>query len=167
MSFSNNNDIFGRRAKDRLIGEHLDSHEFPKELIGKPLKLHPKNFTTSTEHEIQAYVGGPPKFAIRARKIETTIEKLYQDLDHDYAELIDHYGDNPTLFAKHWNQVINSLELKKLNSLIEKHNKYYPVEAGLRLDSDTGKYMLGSTPWKEKKKITKAELLEQFPSKLS
>ena len=156
------NDIFRIRARDRLIGEKLASQGIPEKSKGKPLSIPQFNFTISLEKKVQSMFG-TPKYAARARRIENITQQLMEDLSCEYEHMTNQYGENPEIFAQKWKELIDSLELDEINQLIDKHNKYYPVEANLQIDPDTGAPLLGSSPWKPTEKITQAELLTLFP----
>ena len=151
--------IFRKKAKDRYLGEKLNS-DLPERVKGKPQEIRQKNFTIPLEQRIRSYLDAP-EFALRARKIEDAIEELMEALALEYADMIKVLQKNPEIFAQKWT-VIDSLELNELNGLIEKHNRYYPMEANLNMDV-SGHYLLGSKIWKGKEKITKDALLKQFP----
>ena len=156
--------IFRMRARERRLSETLDSHEFPDTLRGKPLKIRQKNFNVPLAKRVQSYLGAP-EYAARARKIEDAIEQLMTELSLEYAEMTNAFEDKPDLFSKKWTALIASLDLKELNALIDKHNRYYPLEANLRTDPDSGKYLMGGTVWEQKEKITKDDLIKRFPIK--
>lgn len=162
---ASSNDFFSSKIRDRKTGKQLDEYDFPKELQGKALKIPQKNFNTTLDQKIRSFAG-PPAYALRARKIEDSIAFIYQDLETKYAELLEAHGNDPAEFGRKWQEIIDGIDLNTLNELIEKHNEYYPIEANLRMDIETSNYMLGSTPWKAKEKITKEKLLKRFPFQL-
>ena len=71
----------------------------------------PRNFTLTTEERIRAIVAGPPAWSLRKRRIEDLEEELGEEV-HE-----------PTI---HFDR-----KLALLNDLIDKHNRYYPIEANL------------------------------------
>ncbi|MDY6910966.1 MAG: hypothetical protein SVM79_01200 [Chloroflexota bacterium] len=150
------------RAKDRLIGEKLASQGIPDYLKGKPLKIPQFNFTIPLENKVRSVLG-PPHYASRARSIETITHRLLEDLTFEYARMTDEYREKPDLFASKWKELLHSLELDAVNDLIDRHNTYYPIEANLRIDPDSGAYLNGSIPLQAKEHITVDWLLEKFP----
>ncbi len=155
-------DSFSKKASLQMILNKLDSPDLPKELEGKPLKIHHRNFSVSADKEIQSYISRAPEFAIRARRIEDAIERLYSNLENQYNKLNAEYGIDSIVFKEKWTDIIDNVELDEINELIDKHNKYYPIEAGLPLDPMSGQYMFGAIPWKGKEKITKVEIIRRF-----
>lgn len=86
----------------------------------------PRNFTLTTEERIRALVAGPPAWSLRKRRIED----LEQELSLEALE--------PTIhFEK---------KLALLNELIEKHNRFYPIEANLPFDLN-GRLLERGKPW--------------------
>lgn len=154
--------IFRIRAKDRKMGEQIDSHAFTDNLKGKPLRVRQKNFSVPLADQVQSYYGAP-EYALRASKIENAIDQLMDELSLEYTNMINKFSNKPEVFAQKWIEFIESLELNELNDLIEKHNKNYPLEANLNIDPHSGKYLMGSTSWEEQEKITKDILIKKFP----
>ncbi len=164
MTAGRSDNIFRIRAKDRMIGEKLASQGIPENLKGKPLKIPQANFTISLENKVKSMFG-PPHYATRARRIENITQKLIEDLAVEHENMKQEYDDRPEVFARKWQELIASLELDDLNELIEKHNQYYPMEANLQIDPETGAPLAGAVPWEPKKKITVEELLKRFSVK--
>jgi hypothetical protein len=109
----------------------------------------PRNFTLTLEQRLQAYAQGPPGYMRRRRRIEDLEARLIQKLEgpHSFvdvassAEFVD--------------------ELAALNDLIEKHNRYYPIEANLPIDVRTGRLMDRGAPWRPLPFLTAADLLDR------
>lgn len=150
------------KARDQLIAKKLESADIPEELKGKPLKLPQMNFKISLEKLVQSMYG-PPWYALRARQVEDKVDGLMNKVAKEYKNMIDTLGMNAEIFAQQWKEYIGSLQLEELNDLIERHNIYYPVEANLSIDLKTEGFLVGSTAWEPKEKITTGGLLERFP----
>jgi hypothetical protein len=93
-----------------------------------------------TAERIQALVTGPPAYVHRRKRME--------DLEVSILRAIRSYEaksgarvtpDSPP------DGVRRSLAL--LHQLIEAHNKYYPIEAALPIDSITGELLDWGKPW--------------------
>ena len=102
----------------------------------------PRNFTLSLEQRIGAAVAGPPRFAVRLRKIEDLHQSLINELALSERESLDAV---PT-------HVIRGLEA--LNRLIEEHNFAFPIERNLPLDSATDGFLLGGETWSPMKQVS-------------
>lgn len=154
------------RARDRQIGEKLASQDIPDTIKGKPLKIPQFNFTISLENKVRSMFG-PPYYARRARWIEDMTNRLMEDLAFEYQAMVGKYANDPEVFAQQWKELISSLELDELNDLIDKHNTYYPMEAKLRIDPDSGAPLIGSVPWKPTERISIEGLLKVFPPNMN
>ncbi len=162
MASGRRDNIFRIRARDRLIGEKLESQDIPESIKGKPLRIPQFNFTISMENKVRSMFG-PPHYATRARRIENITQKLMEDLAIEYDGMIDSFGEDTEVFTQQWKNLIGSLELDELNGLIDKHNTYYPMEANLQIDPDSGAPLIGSVPWKPTERISIEGLLKRFP----
>jgi hypothetical protein len=127
-----------------VVGEALRTKRTaPSEAIGTALP--PRNFTISTEQRMRALVAGVPAYMARKRRIEDLEEKLVEMLaDRVPGQPL------PEIFAR---------ELRKLNTLIADHNRYYPIESNLPIDVKTGHLRdMGGEPWKPLPETTVASL---------
>jgi hypothetical protein len=98
-----------------------------------------RNFTLTTAERINALVAGPPAWSLRKRQIE--------DLEAALAK----EARSPTAhFEK---------RLALLNELIDKHNRWYPIEANLPFDYRTSRLMEGGKPWRPLEPHTLESLL--------
>lgn len=82
-----------------------------------------RNFSLATEERVRALVAGPPAYVRRLRIIE--------DLEAAVVRLL--------ASGKHERQAAWLLE--RLNDLVSRHNRYYPVEANLAIDPRTGELL--------------------------
>jgi len=158
---------------DRLSAKYLDMlasfgispEELPEDLKGHPVRISQVNFDVPLEKKVQAKMG-PPPYAVRAKMVEDLTDKLYAELDKQWKKAARELEDDPETFSRVWKAVVETLELDRLNELIKEHNTYYPIEANLQHDPETGQIMIGATPWKPKKRITHKDLLHKFPPDL-
>lgn len=99
--------------------------------MGRETAAPSRNFSLPTEERVRAVVVGVPAYLRRLRAIE--------DLEAGVARALaseEHHGRARTLLAK-------------LNDLISRHNRYYPIEANLRIDPRTGELVeRDGRPWK-------------------
>ncbi len=100
-----------------------------------------RNFTLPTEERVRALVGGPPAFVRRLRAIEDLEERIVQALIDDAGAAV-------------------TRDLERLDELVRRHNRYYPVEAELAMHPRTGE-MLDRTgkPWRPMQPRTLRELV--------
>lgn len=149
---------------DLLLKFGIDAEDLPDDLKGKSVHIPQVNFDVPIEQQVRAK-SGPPPYAVRAKTVEDLTEKLHQALRAQWKELAENETDGKR-FERVWKAVIETLELDRLNDLIKEHNTFYPIEANLKEHPDTGKLMIGNTPWKPKKKFTPEYLLDMYPPDL-
>lgn len=90
-----------------------------------------RNFTLTTEERVRAVVAGPPAYVRRLRTME--------DLEEAILRLLASGQESQARWL-----------LERLNELVSRHNRYYPVEADLAMDPRTGHLLErgGGKPWK-------------------
>jgi len=107
----------------------------------------PRNFTLSIEDRLRAYAQGAPGYIRRRRRIEDVEARLLGKLAAAAA---------PAEVAASTELVA---ELAQLNDLIDRHNRYYPIEAQLPIDVRTGRLLERGVPWRPLAAVTMTELL--------
>jgi hypothetical protein len=158
-------DKFSVKYLDLLLEHGLKVEDLPEDLKGKPVHIPQVNFHVPLEKQVQAKYG-PPPYAVRGKQIEDLTEHLLDELRQQWVKVADNCRNHPQQFARIWRAVLDTLELDELNQLIREHNTYYPIEANLQPDPETGRYMIGNTVWAPKKKITPESLAELYPADL-
>ena len=107
----------------------------------------PRNFTLSLEQRLQAYAQGAPSYMRRRRRIEDLEERLLGQLATAEAP------------AETAASVEFTAELAQLNDLIDRHNRYYPIEARLPIDVRTKRLLERGVPWRPLPSVTVADLI--------
>jgi hypothetical protein len=107
----------------------------------------PRNFTLSLEERLRAYAQGVPSYMRRRRRIEDLEARLVTKLAA---------AATPAEMAASADVVA---DLALLNDLIDRHNRYYPIEANLPIDVRTGRLMDRGAPWRPLPFLTAADLL--------
>ena len=113
----------------------------------KPLSISslPTNFKISLDARVKA-AAGVPAYMRRKRRIEDLEEALRQALDEVYQEALAELGDEEKARAV-LVESAQAMDLGLLNDLIDRHNRYYPIEANLAVDMHTGKFLLLGKEW--------------------
>ncbi len=150
---------------DLLLGQGLKPEDVPDDLKGKAVHIPLVNFDVPEEIKARAKMG-PPPYAVRAKMVEDLTEALMAELEDQWYELAETWEGDAARFAQIWLAVVETLELDELNKLIKEHNTFYPIEANLHPDPNTGGFTIGSTPWHPKKKITPERILKEFPAEI-
>jgi hypothetical protein len=115
-----------RRERDALE-EDLRSLE----PAGKPVPLRLRNFVPGADAYLAAS-RGPLAYMLRLREIEK------QTAEHE-ARLA---AARQELEPREWRTVAGAWSFDEVNDLIERHNRWYPVESGLPMDPRTGDFAL-------------------------
>jgi hypothetical protein len=106
----------------------------------------------SVEDRLRAYTQGVPAYILRRRRIEDLEAKLIETI---------RVAEDPA-------QAVASgavaAELARLNDLIARHNRYYPIEANLPIEVRTGRLLDRGAPWRPLPLVTTAELLGRLSS---
>ena len=101
-------------------------------LTGRPLKRRIRRFRPEPDRYL-ASLGGPLPYMQRLRQIDDAIEAHAIRLGEAYAE----HGDTPEA----WERIARRWDFGDVNDLIERHNRYYPIEARLAMDPRTRDYV--------------------------
>jgi hypothetical protein len=123
----------------------------------KPSELLPpdRNFQITLAERVRAQEG-LPSFVRRKREIEDRLAAALAEL----RALAAGGAGRLELSRK-----AQALDLERLNLLIEHHNRYYPIEAQLRIDPRTGGSLDGDGAFKPLPPVTPELLLALFDGK--
>jgi hypothetical protein len=105
----------------------------------------PVNFKISLEARVRA-AAGIPAYMRRKRRIEDLEEALRQALAEIYQQALEELGDEASARGL-MEERAKEMDLGLLNDLIDRHNRYYPIEANLPTDVKTGRMMVLGKPW--------------------
>jgi hypothetical protein len=139
-----------QREREQLyLDRDLNPH------VGKPLRRRLRNFRPEPDSYI-ASLGGPLPYMQRLRQIEAEIEAHLVRLAEAYAE---HAAD-----PEAWRRVAERWDFGETNELIDKHNRWYPIEARLPMDPKTRDYVrVGGRPYR-REPLGAAWILQRFPA---
>jgi len=135
-----------------LQGLEEDLVEHP--LAGKPLRRRYRNFTADAGSYL-ASLGGPRPYMARLREIDRRTAEHERMLAAAYAE----YGHDEA----EWTAVASRWDFGEVNELIDRHNRWYPVESRLPLDPRTGDYVLVNGRPYGLAQLDATWVLERFP----
>jgi hypothetical protein len=120
--------------------------------VGRPLRRRLRNFRAEPDNYI-ASLGGPLPYMRRLREIEALIAAHVERLEEAYAE-----------YADDWRRVAEGWDFGDVNDLIERHNRWYPVEARLAMDPRSRDFVkVGGRPY-SREPLDAAWVLEHFPA---
>ncbi|MBX3186327.1 MAG: hypothetical protein KF819_04895 [Labilithrix sp.] len=125
----------------------------------------PRNFLISTEERIRALTIGVPAYAARKRHIEDLVDRFVATLVEAHDVLVAKGAlveIEAALLAR-----ARAFDRKKLDRLVDAHNRYYPIEANLSIDRATGDYLLGGRRWLPEAPWTPERLVASAQSALA
>jgi hypothetical protein len=106
---------------------------------GSPLRRRLRNFRPEADRYI-ASLGGPLPYMQRLRTIEQETERHLERLAEAHA---GHTGD-----PAGWRRAVERWDFGEVNELIEKHNRWYPIEARLAMDPRSRDFVeVGGRPY--------------------
>ena len=125
--------------KERRQLADLDEDLRSTPLKGKPLPLRLRNFRPTAEGYL-ASLGGPLPYMVRLREIEALTVEHERSLAAAHDRLA---ADVPReRLADAWSELVVNWSFDDVNELIERHNRWYPVEARLPMDPRRRDYVL-------------------------
>jgi hypothetical protein len=169
-----------RRERERIMGQQRWSGETPRDarerralerdleynaLRGRPLRHRLRNATPLAETYLVS-LGGPLPYMQRLRMIEDEVDEHERRLADAWRELADESDGDSARFADRWRKVAGRWSFYAVNELIEKHNRYFPVEARLPMDPRTGDYVRIGGQRYDREPLDAAWVLESFPPSL-
>ena len=149
---------------DQLLGEQTKTWRDEREgqavardtfnpLRGRPMRQRLRPGAPDAASYIGA-LGGPLPYMIRLRTIDELTREHLQRLEEAYAS-------TP---RTEWPAVAARWDFFEVNDLIDRHNRYFPIEARLAMDPRTGDYAtLGGRSYR-RRPLDADWILERFPA---
>ena len=151
--------------RDRREREGLEEDLRSMPLRGKPVPLRLRNFSPSADAYLAA-TRGPRPYMLRLREIEKAEARLAEELREGWHVLAEECGRDGDTFARRWVDLVSTVSFDEVNDLIERHNRWYPVESDLPMDPRRGDYVLvGGRDYRLRPRDA-AWALERFPPEL-
>ncbi len=152
----------GLSTRERWEAELLAADLEESPVFGKRLPRRLRNFSPSVEGYTRSVIG-PPAYAQRLRQIEDEIEdhlaRLRAARDDLHREVRD-----PRERDRRWRVLAARWNFHAVNDLIERHNRWYPVEAKLAMNPRTGDFVLvGGKPYR-REPLDAAWVLRRLPA---
>ena len=123
-------------------------------LTGRPLKRRIRRFRPEPDRYL-ASLGGPLPFMVRLRRIDDAIEALTARLAQAYAERPDDAA---------WRRLAERFDFGEVNDLIDRHNRWYPIEARLPMDPRTRDYVKVGGRSYRREPLDARWILDRFPA---
>ena len=150
--------------RDRRDREALAEDVRSPGLRGRQLRLRLRNFRPAADGYLSA-LGGPLPYMIRLR----TIAELTEDHERRLREawrVLGATSAGADVFAEAWRAEVRSWSFDEVNDLIERHNRFYPIESRLPMDPRTRDYALVGGEDYRRRPLDESWALERFPASL-
>jgi hypothetical protein len=126
-----------QRRELAALAEDLESIE----LTGKPLPVRARHFRPSAEAYLVA-TRGPLPYMLRLREIEQRTAAAEEALREAWERLAHECEGSPDQFHDVWTAAAEAWSFDELNDLVDRHNRWYPVESRLPMDPRRGDHAL-------------------------
>jgi hypothetical protein len=136
------------------------------ELAGKPLPIRARLFRPSAEAYLVA-TRGPLPYMLRLREIEQRTADVEEALREAWETLAHEYRNDPDGFRAAWMAAAEAWPFDELNDLVDRHNRWYPVESRLPMDPCRGDYALVNGRDYRLEPFDGEWVLERLPADLS
>jgi hypothetical protein len=135
-------------------------------LVGEPLPVRARMFRPTAEAYLVA-TRGPLSYMLRLREIEQRREEHESRLREIWQALAAECAGRPARFVREWSVRAARETFDEVNDLIDRHNRWYPVESRLPMDPRRGDYVLVNGRDYRLEPLDAAWVLERFPADLS
>lgn len=151
--------------RDRRERAALEEDLLTIPLTGRPLPVRAR-FGRPTAEAYLAATRGPLPYMLRLREIEQRTADLEASLRQAWEALAGGQVGDADRFRSEWLAHAEALSVDELNHLIDRHNRWYPVESGLPMDPRTGDYALVNGRDYRLDALDAAWILDRFPADL-
>jgi hypothetical protein len=151
--------------REEAKGRALHAEIAGTPLAGRPVELRRRHFRQAVDSYV-ASLGGPLPYMLRLREIERRTKDAERELEARWRELAADCDGDEASFARRWRREAERFDFGEVNELIDRHNRWYPVEARLAMDVKRRDYVLvGGKPY-ARRELGAAWVLERFPPEL-
>lgn len=155
-------------------GVHDDSEHSPAERalwraiddapgVGKPLS----RASIERERTLEGYLLGqePPAWMRRAAEIERLTRRHERQLEAARDRLRELHPEDRAARQQRWHDLVATWNFREVNTLIEQHNEWYPIERRLAIHPRTGEYVtVGGGRSYRREPLTAEWALAKFPA---
>jgi hypothetical protein len=148
-----------QRRERRELEEDLRSDD----LRGQRLSLRLTNFRPMADAYLAA-ARGPLAYMLRLHEIEVQAARHEERLREAWLALAAECEGDQERFERRWSETAAAWRFDETNDLVERHNKWYPVESRLRMDPRTGDFVLVNGRDYRLSPFDADWILERFPA---
>jgi hypothetical protein len=149
--------------RDNALARALATDLEGSPLAGRPLRQRLRNFVATADSYLAA-LGGPLPYMQRLRQIDEETRAHEEELARRRRDLVAESGGDPGELARSWRAIAERWNFSEVNELIEKHNRWFPIEARLPMDPRTGDFALVNGERYEKRPLDADWILVRFPA---
>lgn len=168
-----------RRRREEILGQWAPREPTTRELaegrqvardlegsptLGRPLRRRGSYFRPAVDAYVTS-LGGPLPYMTRLREIDRLTEAVEEELGSRYALAVAESGEQHDEFADRWRREAEAYDFGAVNELIDRHNRWYPVEARLPMDVKRRDYVLVNGAHYSRRPLDAAWVLERFPAR--
>ena len=147
--------------RERRERELLEADLESSPVRGSRLEQRLRNFRPDPESAVRA-LGGPTIWMRRLRAIEDAVEQHERHLEETWHALAEEL-EEPAGFAAAWRELAGNWSFARVNELIDRHNRNFPIEAQLAMDPRTRDFVrIGGRPY-VREPLDADWILRRFP----
>lgn len=135
-------------------------------LTGRPLPIRVRAFRPNADSYLVA-TRGPLPYMLRLREIEQRTEDHEAALRLTWRALAEDCEGDAARFRRRWRALARGVVFDEVNDLIDRHNRWYPVESRLPMDPRRGDYALVNGGDYRLTPLDAVWVLERFPAALA
>lgn len=150
------------RAERELLERELEGEPFRDRRV----RPRPNHFRPSAEGYALSR-GGPLPYMVRLREIEAETRAHEEALERAWRELAEVCAGEPEAFEGRWRHRATRWDFGAVNDLIERHNRFYPIESRLPMDVRRRDYALVNGRPYRRDRLGAGWILECFPADLA
>jgi hypothetical protein len=156
--------VFPETPAQRRERANLEEDLRSIEQRGRPLPLRLRNFRPDPDSYL-ATAGGPLAYMVRLRAIEDETARHDGALLATWHALAAECAQDGCDFSARWRAIAESWPFERVNDLIDRHNRWYPVESRLPMDPISGTYALVNGRDYRLEPLDAAWILRRFPGR--
>ena len=157
--------VLPETPRDRREGAALEEDLRSSPSRGRPLPLRLRNFRPRADSYLAA-ARGPLHYMLRLHDIERRLEDHEEALREAWRELAADCAADARDFRRRWLAAARAFDFTDVNDLIERHNRWYPIESQLPMDPGTGDYALVNGRDYRLGPLDESWIIERFPPEL-
>lgn len=152
----------GQERSGRTPAERLMDRKREGEASGQRLSRHALQYQRTLEGYLQA--GNRPRWMERLAEIQQGTARARRQVAAAYERLREEHADDPARFARRWREEAERFSFEELNTLIQQHNDWFPIERNLAINPRTREYVLLGGRSYRREPLDVAWVLEHFPA---